>query len=286
MEEIIITSYTDPVCVWCWASEPVLRALETRYPGTVSVRQVMGGLVRDMHDFEDADNHITSSQADFNQQVMAHWLETAPRHRMPIKKEGFALFTQETPSTYPQNIACKAAQLVDPKKADKYIRLMRLATLAQARQTGSLDVQLQLAREAGIYVDAFSKALQDGSAERAFKTDLGLVLASGVQAFPTFRVKSSRARQMMMRGYNTLADFQRVFDALTDGTLKPLASPPEEEVLRWLIDTRGPLSQEEIFQTFDFSDRQAADEWVAGLVRGGNNHQQPINNAYSLKVTD
>jgi len=217
---------------------------------------------------------------------MAHWLETAPRHRMPIKKEGFALFTQETPSTYPQNIACKAAQLVDPKKADKYIRLMRLATLAQARQTGSLDVQLQLAREAGIYVDAFSKALQDGSAERAFKTDLGLVLASGVQAFPTFRVKSSRARQMMMRGYNTLADFQRVFDALTDGTLKPLASPPEEEVLRWLIDTRGPLSQEEIFQAFDFSDRQAADEWVAGLVRGGNNHQQPINNAYSLKVTD
>lgn len=285
MEEVIVTSYTDPVCVWCWATAPVLRALETRYPDTGTVRQVMGGLVRDMHDFEDADSQISSEQADFNNQVMAHWLETAPRHRMPIKKEGLKLFDEGHPSTYPQNIAYKAAQLIDPKRADKYIRLTRLATFAQARQTSSRDVQLELAREAGIDADAFGQALQDGSAERAFKTDLRLVLASGVQAFPTFRVKSSRARQMMMRGYNTLEDFQKVFDALKDGTLTPLESPPEEEVLRWLIDTRGPLSGEEIFQASDFSNPKAADEWVNALVREDGYSKRVVGETYLLSAT-
>ncbi|NLX83193.1 MAG: DsbA family protein [Clostridiales bacterium] len=284
MEEIIITSYTDPVCVWCWATEPVLRALETRYPGMVTVRQVMGGLVRDMHDFEDADNHISGAQADLNTQVMSHWLQTAPRHRMPIQKAGFALFDEEHPSTYPQNIACKAAQLVSPKQADKFIRLLRLATFAQARQTASAAVQQELAVKAGINADAFTQALRDGSAEKAFKTDLGLVLATGVQAFPTFRVKSSRARQMMMRGYNTLADFERVFDALTDGTLRPLSSPPEEEVLRWLIDTRGPLCQEEVFQAFDFDSRMAADEWVSALVSKGDYQLQRIGDTYLIHL--
>lgn len=282
MEDIIITSFTDPVCVWCWATEPVLRALETRYPGRVALRQVMGGLVPDIRDFQDPDNHIDSRQADINGQVMAHWLESAAIHRMPIEPRGFALFSDQYPSSYPQNIACKAAQLADPKRAEKYLRLMRLATLAQARQTGSRAVQLQLAEEAGIDPEAFRQALEDGSAERAFRTDLGLVAALGVSVFPTFRVKSNTARQMMMRGYNSREDFEAVFRELTGGTLQPLPSPPEEEVLRWLIDSRGPLSQEEVFAAFDFADRAEADRWVDGLVREGLYRRQPVGPSYLL----
>ena len=284
MERIIITSFTDPVCVWCWASEPVFRALETRYPGQIELRQVMGGLVKDYRDFQDPDNHIDSGEADFNAQVMAHWLQTQPRHRMPIEPEGFQLFRDQQPSSYPQNIACKAAQLTAPDRAEKYLRLMRLATLAEARQTGSREVQLQLASEAGIDPAAFESALKDGSALRAFQTDLGLMQAMGVSVFPTFRVKSSTARQMMMRGYNTLKDFENVFQELTGGTLKPLPSPPEEEVLRWLILSRGPLSQEEIYAAFDFADRAEADGWVKALVAAGDYQMQPIGQSYLVRV--
>lgn len=282
MQEIIITAFTDPVCVWCWATEPVFRALETRYPGSVALRQVMGGLVPDIRDFQDADNHIDSREADVNGQIMAHWLESAAIHRMPIEPRGFQLFGADAVSSYPQNIACKAAQLVDERRAEKYIRLMRLATLCEARQTGSLPVQLQLAQEAGIDVAAFRQALEDGSAGRAFRTDLGLVEAMGVSVFPTFRVKSSRARQVMMRGYNTLEDFQNVFSELSGGTLKPLPSPPEEEVLRWLMDSRGPLSQEEIYAAFDFADRAEADRWVASLLRSGGYVKREVGPSYLL----
>ena len=45
MRKITITNFTDPVCVWCWATEPVFRYLETHYPGDIEFRSICGGLM-------------------------------------------------------------------------------------------------------------------------------------------------------------------------------------------------------------------------------------------------
>ena len=45
---IEIIEFTDPVCTWCWGSEPVLRKLETRYGEQVKISYIMGGLVQDI----------------------------------------------------------------------------------------------------------------------------------------------------------------------------------------------------------------------------------------------
>ncbi|NLD34496.1 MAG: DsbA family protein [Clostridiales bacterium] len=275
MKDIIITNFTDPVCVWCWAMEPVFRALETRYPG-VEVRYVMGGLVRDIDDFADPDNGIDAGSDGANRQIVSHWLETYDTHRMPIRAEGFHLFSQDAPSTYPQNIAYKAAQIASPRLADRYLRLLRAATFTRALVTSRRDVQVALAREAGLDVPSFERALDDGSAGRAFQTDLGLTQAMGVSSFPTFQVKSAQARQMVMRGYNRLADFERVFSELTGGALTPLASPPDEDVLRWLYDSHGPLTMEEIYRAFDFDSREESDQWVDSLAADGRWARQPV----------
>ena len=84
MKEIIITSFTDPDCIWCYAAEPALRAIETRYP-YVEVRYVMGGMVRDLSDFEDPANNIIPSRGQVNKQIMDHWLQSYPHHLMPLK---------------------------------------------------------------------------------------------------------------------------------------------------------------------------------------------------------
>ncbi len=283
MKDIIIVNYTDPVCVWCWATEPVFRAFETRYPN-VEIRYVMGGMVESMQDFADPANHIDGDAADVNGQVMQHWLESQAIHRMPIEPKGFALFSPEHDSTYPQNIACKAALIADPGKAHKYLRLMRVASIAQARQTARRDVQVDIAREAGIDVQVFEKALDDGSALAAFRADLGLVQSGGISAFPTFLVKSAQAREVMMRGFNRRLDFERVFDNLLGGYFEPLTSPPDAEVLDWLIEKNGPLSQEEIYQAFDFETRGQAMEWVQELLAGGRYAQLPAGNQFLLKL--
>ena len=48
---IEIIEFTDPVCIWCCGSEPVLRKLETRFGEQVKISFVMAGLVKDITSF-------------------------------------------------------------------------------------------------------------------------------------------------------------------------------------------------------------------------------------------
>lgn len=269
MKTLDITCYTDPCCVWCWAMEPVFRALETRYPGDISIRYVMGGMVEDIRRFEDEANGIGSDLTLVNRQIADHWLEAAPIHGMPVMAEDLRLFSGERLSTYPPSIAYKAAQIASPEKADLYLRLLRDAAFTRALPINDPDVIAQLAREAGLDMPAFEKALKDGSAERAFMGDLGLTRATGVGVFPTFRLKTARARQMYMRGYQRYEDFQRAFRQLLGDDLQPLPSPPDEEVLLWLIRNQGRLAFEELCQAFDFDSRAQAERWAEGLIQSG-----------------
>ncbi len=42
-----IRCITDPACVWSWASEPGVRALQTEFAADLSWTFVMGGLARE-----------------------------------------------------------------------------------------------------------------------------------------------------------------------------------------------------------------------------------------------
>ncbi|NLA54017.1 MAG: DsbA family protein [Clostridiales bacterium] len=285
MKDIIITSFTDPVCVWCYATEPVMRAIEMRYP-QVEIRYTMGGMVRDLNDFEDPDNDIMPARGWVNEQIMKHWLQSAPRHLMPVKAEGFHLFDEEYPSTYPQSIAYKAAELIAPKKAEAYLRALRVAAIAQARQISRLDVQIEIAQECGIPLEAFKQAMEDGSAQRAFMVDLALTQALGVDVFPTFMVKSSRAQEMKMKGFNTFEDFEQVFKKLSGGDMTPLPSPPDEELLVFYLIKYGSLAMEEIYQAFDFDSRSQAEVWVSELEKKSMLTLEPVGKSFFVRLAD
>lgn len=105
---IELIQFTDPVCTWCWGSEPLLRRLETRFGGQIRSTFVMGGLVRDIRDFYNSANGIggiggTPEAAD--EQIARHWEEASSRHGMPVDARDYHLFTDEYPSTWPQNSA-------------------------------------------------------------------------------------------------------------------------------------------------------------------------------------
>lgn len=285
MKDIIITSFTDPVCVWCYATEPVMRAIEMRYP-QVEIRYTMGGMVRDLNDFEDPDNDIMPARGGVNEQIMKHWLQSAPRHLMPVKAEGFHLFDEEYPSTYPQSIAYKAAELIAPKKAEAYLRALRVAAIAQARQISRLDVQIEIAQECGIPLEAFKQAMEDGSAQRAFMVDLALTQALGVDVFPTFMVKSSRAQEMKMKGFNTFEDFEQVFKKLSGGDMTPLPSPPDEELFVFYLIKYGSLAMEEIYQAFDFDSRSQAEVWVSELEKKSMLTLEPVGKSFFVRLAD
>ncbi len=218
-----VLAFTDPVCTWCWGSEPMLRKLEAWYDDGVHLRYVMGGLVKDITEFYDAANAIGGDPERSNAQIARHWLEASERHHMPVRTDGFRLFSADTVSTYPQNIAFKAAELTDASLAARFLRRMREASAAEARETGRREVLMELASDVGLDVATFVDHLDDGSAERAFRDDLQMTARYGVRGFPTFVFRYG-GREMMLRGYQSFRAMQAAIAALAGDSLQ--AQPP------------------------------------------------------------
>ena len=111
-----VVEYTDPYCTWCWGSEPILRKIQERYGEQVEITFKMGGLVADIGDFFDPLNLIVGEG--IFEQVAALWEDASRRHGMPVDSRVFRDLVGEFRSTYPANIAYKAAQMQSQELAE------------------------------------------------------------------------------------------------------------------------------------------------------------------------
>ncbi|WFD11883.1 DsbA family oxidoreductase [Tepidibacter hydrothermalis] len=255
IKKVEIIEFTDPVCTWCWGSEPLLRKLETRYGDQVEIKYIMGGLVRDIRDFYDSYNDIGGDPERSNSQIAKHWLEASERHGMPVKSEGFTLFTDEYPSSYPQNIAYKAAQMENQQLADKFLRRIREASASEARQTNKKEVLVELASEVGLDIAKFLERLSDGSAEAAFKEDLKTTYKYGVRGFPTFLIKYGK-KEMLMRSYQSYESFKSIIDTISSGEVKDeIPNNTEKDILDF-IEKYERVAPIEIMLSFDMNESE------------------------------
>ncbi len=248
-----IIQFTDPVCTWCWGSEPVVRTLETRYGPQVKTSYIMGGLVKDIFSFYDSLNDIGGDPERSNKNIALHWLDASSRHGMPVKAEGFILFSKENPSTYPQNIAYKAAQMQDEEKANRFLRRMREASAAEAKVTGTTEVLVELASEVGLGIAQFLDDYTNGKAKAAFEEDLYTTAQHGARGFPTFLIKYGE-RSMMLRGYHQYDDFKSIISNLSNGVISELTIGSNEQTVLKFINTYGSAAPVEIKMAFDLSD--------------------------------
>lgn len=253
-----VIEFTDPVCTWCWGSEPLLRKLETRFGSHLKVKFIMGGLVKDIRDFYDSFNDIGGDAEHSNKQIVAHWLEASKRHGMPVKTEGFNLFSNEHPSSYPQNIAYKAAQMESEILAQKFLRRIREATETEARQTNRIEVLIELAAEVGLNVGKFIESYSDGSAEKAFFEDMNTVAKYGVRGFPSFLIKYGE-KEVLLKGYQNYESIKMVIKTLTSDKVKEnIVEKSEEQVLAF-INKYGKVTPVEIQETFDCNSLEVED---------------------------
>lgn len=251
-QQLVILAFTDPVCTWCWGSEPQLRKLLTWYENQIRITPVMGGLVEDIRGFYDHANRIGGDPTSSNEQIARHWLEASERHGMPVLIEGFQMFDSETVSTYPQNIAYKAVELCNPELAARFLRRMREAAAAEARVTGRREVLIELASEVGVDIAAFVGHLDDGSAEKAFHDDLLTTRQYGARGFPTFLLRFG-GKEIMLRGYQTFGNLQAVIATLAANQLQ--AHPPQKtaEALLEFLHVHGRAAPVELATVFDIS---------------------------------
>jgi len=250
--QVDILAFTDPVCTWCWGSEPVLRKLQAHYQDQIRITPVMGGLVRDIREFRDNANDIGGDPEQSNQQIARHWLEASERHHMPVRTEGFRLFSAEIFSTYPQNIAYKAVELASPNLALRFLRRMREASAAEARETGKRAVLIELASEVGVDIASMIEHLDNGSAKLAFSHDLETTQKYGVRGFPTVLFRFGK-EEILLRGYQSYSSMRSVLHSLTGNQLQehPLDRTPE--ALLQFLQISGRAAPVELEAVFDMT---------------------------------
>lgn len=272
MKTVMITSFTDPLCTWCWGEEPVFRKIETHFGDQVNFRFIMGGLVEDFG----ASGWPWNAPGrggipEGNKVIGKHWEDASSRHGMPTVGEKMDLFDEEYRSSFPQNIAVKGAEIIDPDKAPVFLHRLREASSAEGLKTSREDVLISLASAVGLDTAAFIGALRDGSAQKAFEQDRGYAQSLGITGFPTCIVQYGD-KSVLLNGYNNYETFVAVIERISDGKIKPLETSFNGETILDLLKKYGRLAPEEIRQAFDFPDRNALEAWlekmsVAGKVR-------------------
>jgi putative protein-disulfide isomerase len=181
----------------------------------------MGGLVKDITSFYDNYNDIGGDPERSNKNIAKHWVDSSNRHGMPVKIDGFKLFSKEQPSTYPQNIAYKAAQMKDEAKANRFLRRIREASASEAQQTNLTEVLVELASEVGLDISQFLDDFTSGKAQAAFEEDLYTTLQYRAHGFPTFLIKYE-GKSTLLRGYQIYNNFKAVIKQLIMVRLKKL----------------------------------------------------------------
>lgn len=284
MKHIVITNYSDPVCVWCWSTEPIFRAMETHYPNRFSIRYVMGGMVRDLSDFDDEENGIGGGDADtINAQLREHLAESTAVHHMPVAVDKYHLFSERFNSSFPQNIAYKAAQIAAPDMADSFLRRIREATLTEGAVTGDYEVLDKLAEEFGLPMDAYREALKSGEAEKAFKSDVDEAIAAKVQVFPTVTL-TVNGKEETFGGYYTFDDYVARIRKLSDGAIEPAKPDVSFEYLSRLLKQYHRLAAEEIRCAFDFETKEALDSWLAPYLADGKVAKEQLGGDYMITL--
>ena len=249
---IELVEYTDPYCTWCWGSEPILRKIKELYGDQVKITFKMGGLVEDIANFYDPLNLI-GGEGMF-EQVAAHWEDASKKHGMPVDPRVFQDIAKEFRSTYPANVAYKAAQMQSQELADRFLRRMREAAAAERRALHRREVQIELAGEVGLDVRKFKKALEDGSAEKAFREELRECRALGVTGFPTFYIKNRQGEAVVLNGYRTFESFERAFKELVgDGLVKRRLEATHESILAF-IAKYGKVTTKEVAEVFGLTE--------------------------------
>lgn len=288
--KVEVLVFTDPYCSWCWATEPMILAMMEHYGDQLHMTYVFGGLIRDMDDFYDATNDIADAS-----QVEPHWAMVSERSGQPINEK----LWQDTGkirhfSSWPANVAAKAAFLQGEKPGFDYLRRLRQAALTERTVISDKDEYLRLAREVpSVDYEAFCAALDSGDAERAFQKDQETCAVWQAFGFPTMLFHKASVDVNDLAALNrqnaVYVGGHRSMDVY-DGVISMLAPDIEERAPRGEVEvlrTYGPMTERELAQV----ENRTTEEELAVLEdlekRGEvTRHERVRGNLWSVKGSE
>lgn len=284
MSRITIYQFTDPVCVWCWGNEPVIRALDYLYGDKISIEFVMGGLIEDITTLYDLSGPKSIIVERANEIIANNWIAASARHGMPVNTEHMSLFSERYPSSFPQNIAYEAAKRINPAMAKRFLRRIREATFIEQRRTSQMDVLVELATETGFDAAQFVDEYTTGSAPIDFMHERMKCRRNGITGFPSYLIKNDSTK-IILGGYQNLSTLHTIIGRLSDGKIRPRRVGPSLSNLMEFIRRYQSTYPVEIEVAFAL-DRDRTDLMVEQLIKSGKIISSTAGNGQRLTLSD
>lgn len=213
---IRVDYYTDPLCCWCWAFEPVWRRFLATYGDRLRVRYVLAGMVRDWSSYSDPLNSISRPS-----QMGPLCAQVTELTGVEVNDRVWAEDPPE--SSLPACLAVKAAERQSEAAGDLYLAALRTALMRDGRNIGRREVLLEIAREtyAGnpglLDPDRLANDLNSESAADALREDIKLTRYHEIGRFPTLVLSGGPGPAIAVVGY-------RPFETLADA-MQAITSP-------------------------------------------------------------
>ena len=251
MSKVIVTHYTDPWSVWCWAIEPQLLRLRERHAEAIEFRHRIGAILE------------TPVPKELSREPIVRMFHAAKRQSgMPLDAD--LVLKVHSGTTMRAGIAAKAVALVDPPKFEAYLRALRIASQVDAMDIEQVEIQEKIADDIGVDPKQFREAMESEEPTRDFYSDQTEMRVRGVTGFPTVTFRGPRGTEVAVGGFQPTEAFE-------EALARALGSRPVDEPAPDVVDLlrrRGALATAEVAEVYDsLEDRMALE--LSALERVG-----------------
>lgn len=168
--------FLDPMCSWCWAFTPALRAIEAQLPEEMPLVRVLGGLAPDTD--ETMPSHL-------QEKLQEGWRNI--QTRVPGTVFNFDYWAVCTPRRSTHR-ACRAVIVAGRhgRESEKaMIGAIQRAYYLEARNPSDRSTLVALAGEIGLDQADFALALDDAETQAELDRQILFSREQGVEGFPT-----------------------------------------------------------------------------------------------------
>lgn len=182
------------MCSWCWALVPQWQRLVQRLPRDLRIVKLIGGLA------PDTDEPMAT---EMRERLQATWRRI--EQTVPGTRFNFAFWTSTSPrrATWPACRAVLAARAQGEEMGEAMLVAIQHAYYLQARNPSDNDTLISLAREIGLNVDVFSRALIAPSTQALLLQEIAEAETLGVDSYPSLVLAINGSRWPVPVDYNS-----------------------------------------------------------------------------------
>lgn len=240
---------TDPICSHCWALEPVYRRFMLKYGQYVTVKTVMGGLLKKWEGFADVKNGISKPE-----DVASHWREVGIHSRMPI--DGSVWLENPITSSYPPSRLFKVIQQESEELATLFLRRAREAVFAFNKNIAEDHVLAEIVTAIGLDGNEMIKKAKQPDAEQLLMEDFMLAGQLGATGFPSIIFVNAENRGIKIVGARPFATYVQGLETVLEASSLQTETIP---TLDTLLKKEKRLFSREIEELYGVEQQNVAD---------------------------